>query len=120
MQLVLAPLRRRCYSLLHFVLQVWQDEEFLEQNVHKQLGAAAGQAYSRARRADAATAGDTDLSDLLFAILDDLQQFDYAETFTGPFDVPPPRAPPPPPPRARMTHVSGLRPRGALCSRGDP
>jgi len=69
------------------MIQVWQDEEFLEQEVHMHLGVAAGQAYERARRQEDAAPGDTDLSNLLFTMLQDLQQFDYTETFTGAFDV---------------------------------
>lgn len=69
------------------MIQAWQDEEFLEQGCHENLGLAAAEAYRLARCKEDDPGGECDISNILFLMLEELQRFDYTPTFTGPFDV---------------------------------
>eukprot|EP00891_Asterochloris_glomerata_P005117 jgi/Astpho2/5117/Aster-06329 len=60
----------------------WLDDEWTPLNVHRELGIAAGQAYTQVRRG-----GERELGAVLLGITTELLTFDFRETFVDPFAV---------------------------------
>ncbi|KAI8471933.1 MAG: hypothetical protein J3K34DRAFT_520137 [Monoraphidium minutum] len=73
---------RRDADWIAGMVALWLDEEWCPQEVHADLGRAAGDAYARIR-----AGGEDEMGGLLLGLCSDLSAFNYRECFVGPFDV---------------------------------
>ena len=64
------------------MLRLYLDEEWTPLEAHRELGEAAGRAYTRLR-----VAGTRDASDVLLGLADELLAFDFNPTFVNTFEV---------------------------------
>lgn len=67
---------------LEGMLRLYLDEEWTPLEAHRELGLAAGRAYTRLR-----AAGTHDASDVLLGLANELLAFDFGPTFVNAFEV---------------------------------
>ncbi|WP_204106811.1 MULTISPECIES: hypothetical protein [Spirulina sp. CCY15215] len=63
-------------------LQTWLDHEFLPEPVNREIARRASQIFVRQR-----LEGENDLGSLVIAIVTEMQEFDFSQSFYGEFAV---------------------------------
>mmetsp|Transcript_5486 Transcript_5486/g.16354 ORF Transcript_5486/g.16354 Transcript_5486/m.16354 type:complete len:128 (-) Transcript_5486:161-544(-) len=77
------PRSEKEQGLIRSKIAAWLDEEWIEQDIHRQLADRAAEVYAHLRREN----DDADVGDFVLGVGQALEDFDMKEAFVGPFDV---------------------------------